>query len=214
MTHPNAAQAVFTEIYQNNHWGSPESASGSGSELHRTFHLRRELPYLLREFNIRSLLDVPCGDFNWMQQVDLSSIRYIGADIVPEIVERNRAAHAGAQVQFEHLDLITSPLPKVDAVLCRDGLVHLPHAGIDAALRNICASGALYLLTTHFTFRIPSANEEIALGQWRRLNFELAPFHWPAPTRAIIEGCDEHGGLFADKSLAIWPVNEIRSRLR
>jgi len=208
------AQEVFTEIYRRNVWGSTESASGSGSEMRRTYHLRNELPYLLRELNVRSLLDIPCGDFNWMQHVDLGDIHYIGADIVPALIERNRAIYAGPRRQFEHLDLITSPLPKVDAVLCRDGLVHLPHAGIAAALRNICASGALYLLTTHFTYRIPSANEEIALGQWRRLNFELAPFHWPTPDRFIIEGCDEHNGLFADKSLAAWPINQIRSRLQ
>ncbi|WP_423193215.1 class I SAM-dependent methyltransferase [Cupriavidus sp. H18C2] len=214
MNQANEAQAVFTEIYHRNQWGSPESVSGSGSEMTRTRHLRTELPHLLREFNIRSVLDIPCGDFNWMRHVDLGGVHYIGADIVPELVEHNRRTYRGPRIQFEHLDVIASPLPKVDAVLCRDGLVHFPHASIAAALRNICSSGALYLLTTHFSFRTPSANEEIDFGQWRRLNFELAPFHWPAPRRYIIEGCDEHDGHFADKSLAIWPVQEIRSRLQ
>lgn len=208
------AQAVFTDIYNRNSWGSGESVSGSGSELRRTYHLRSELPYLLQEFNIGSVLDIPCGDFNWMQHVDFGDIQYIGADIVPELIERNRREYGGSRIQFEHLDVITSPLPKVDAVLCRDGLVHFPHASIAAALRNICSSGAKYLMTTHFTFRTPSANEEITLGQWRRLNFELAPFHWPAPRRYIVEGCDEHDGHFADKCLAVWPIQEIRSRLQ
>jgi len=60
-------QKVFAEIFQRNAWASRESVSGTGSELGRTYHLRRELPVVLSELNVRSLLDLPCGDFNWMQ---------------------------------------------------------------------------------------------------------------------------------------------------
>jgi hypothetical protein len=176
--------------------------------------LRRELRILLNELDIRSLLDVPCGDFNWMQHVDLSEIQYIGADIVSELVESNRDLYSSPFRRFEHLDLTSSPLPKADAVLCRDCLGHLQLASIVAALHNICSSGALYLLTTHFSFRAMPANEDITSGRdWRRLNFELAPFNWPPPQRYIIEGCDEGGGWHADKSLSVWPINQIRSRL-
>jgi hypothetical protein len=169
---------------------------------------------MLRELNIRSLLDLPCGDFNWMQHVELGEIQYIGGDIVSELIERNRKLYSRALRRFEHLDLTSSPLPKIDAVLCRDCLGHLPYASILAALENICSSGALYLLTTHFTFRSLPANEEVTSGwQWRRLNFELAPFYWPPPHRYIIEGCDEVGGKYADKSLSVWPIGQIRARL-
>jgi methyltransferase family protein len=206
-------QKVFSEIFQKNAWASRESVSGTGSELNRTYHLRRELPVLLAELNVRSLLDLPCGDLNWMAHVNLGEIQYIGADIIAELIDRNRKLYASPLRRFESLDLTSSPLPQADAILCRDCLGHLPYASILAALENICSSGALYLLTTHFSFRTLSANEEIAPGQWRRLNFELAPFHWPPPQRAIIEGCDENGGRYADKSLSLWPIDQIRSGL-
>jgi hypothetical protein len=205
---------VFTDIFQNKVWGRGESVSGSGSQLNRTRHLRAELPLLLNDLNIKSVLDLPCGDFNWMRFVELNDISYVGGDIVLDLVERNRTLYATPNRQFKCIDIISSSLPKADAVLCRDCLVHLPHADIFAALRNICESGALYLLTTHFTFRSVPANDEIAAGQWRRLNLELAPFYWPPPQRYIVEGCDEQGGLYADKSLAVWPVDQIRTRLR
>lgn len=206
-------QKVFSEIFQKNAWASRESVSGTGSELNRTYHLRRELPVLLSELKVRSLLDVPCGDFNWMRHIELGGIQYIGADIVAELIERNQKLYASPLRRFEKLDLTSSPLPQADAVLCRDCLGHLQYASIAAALDNICSSGAHYLLTTHFSFRTLSANEEIAPGQWRRLNFELAPFHWPPPPRTIIEGCDENGGRYADKSLSLWPIDQIRNRL-
>src|SRR5580704_1529204 len=204
---------VFSEIYRNNSWGSRESASGAGSQLNRTHHLRQELPGMLHELNIRSLLDIPCGDFNWMQHVNLGDIQYIGADIEPELIERNRELYSSSIRRFEHLDLTSAPLPKVDAIFCRDCLGHLAYADIVSALNNICSSGALFLLTTHFSFRTISANEEIKSGWWRRLNFELAPFHWPPPQRYIIEGCDEGGGKYADKSLSVWPIGQVRSRI-
>lgn len=87
-------QKVFSEIFQKNAWASRESVSGTGSELNRTYHLRRELPVLLSELKIRSLLDLPCGDFNWMAHVDLGAIHYIGADIIAELIDRNRKLYA------------------------------------------------------------------------------------------------------------------------
>jgi hypothetical protein len=79
----------FTEIYNNNGWCSPESRSGNGSELKNTIKLRSELPYLFVKYNIKSILDIPCGDFNWMKEVDLTNIEYKGADIVESLINLN-----------------------------------------------------------------------------------------------------------------------------
>src|SRR5579885_1138281 len=63
---------IFSEIYRSNQWGASESVSGLGSELSATERVREELPKIVREFGVRSMLDIPCGDFHWMRQVDLS----------------------------------------------------------------------------------------------------------------------------------------------
>src|SRR5688500_1614611 len=76
----------FSEIYRDNLWGDPESVSGRGSTLARTVNIRKALPELLRSINARSLLDAPCGDFNWMRLVDLGEIRYTGVDVVSELI--------------------------------------------------------------------------------------------------------------------------------
>jgi hypothetical protein len=72
----------FERIYSTNLWSDSESRSGVGSRLDSTRVLRAELPLALRQLEARALLDVPCGDFTWMEQVDLSGIEYIGGDIV------------------------------------------------------------------------------------------------------------------------------------
>ena len=67
----------FERIYSTNLWSDPESRSGVGSTLDSTRVLRTELPTALRRLEARVLLDVPCGDFAWMEHVDLSGIKYI-----------------------------------------------------------------------------------------------------------------------------------------
>lgn len=106
------------------------------------------------------------------------------------------------------LDLTTSPLPAADLLLCRDALVHLSFADIGRALANLRRAAIPWLLTT--TFPEEPSNEDIVTGDWRPLNLERAPFHFPPPARLLNEGCTEGDGRFADKSLGLWRVADLR----
>jgi hypothetical protein len=156
------------------------------------------------------MLDAPCGDFYWMKQVDLSDLDYIGADIVMDLIRQNRRYQA-SNVRFRKLNLIDDRLPKVDLIFCRDCLVHLCFKDLFMALHNICRSGSTYLLTT--TFKNPVHNDDIETGQWRPINLEIPPFSFPAPLRLINEGCTEADGIFADKSLGLWQIQDIATCL-
>ena len=200
------AEERFRHIYETNHWNEAESVSGPGSTLEETEPIRRELPALLAELGAASLLDLPCGDFHWMQQTDLGSVRYIGGDLVGDLIERNRAQHARDGVAFQKLDLVHDTLPAVDAVLCRDCLVHLSFADVQAALANIARSGAKWLLTTSFPG--VTRNDDIVTGQWRPINLTLPPFNLPEPAKVIAENCTETE--FADKTLSLWAVESLK----
>jgi len=201
----------FARIYQTNLWFDAESRSGTGSNLDETAQLRASLPHLLRRLNTRRLLDVPCGDFNWMSHVDLSGIEYIGGDIVEPLIETNRERYGSAARRFLKVDVINGPLPKADVILCRDCLVHFSFANIIAAFRTMKSSGAEYLLTTTFPAR--EDNKNIVDGDWRPLNLEASPFLLTAPIEVIVEGCTEEGGAYADKALAVWRVADLPTRL-
>jgi hypothetical protein len=200
-------EQVFTEIFAKGRWAGSNSCSGPGSDLRQTRVLVKELPPLLEELDIKTMLDIPCGDLHWMDQVDLGGIEYIGADIVKEIVDRNRANHAMNNARFEHIDLIRDDLPRVDLVLYRDCLVHFSFDDIRAAVSNIRSSGATYLLATTFTAR--DANREILTGEWRPLNLCNPPLDFPTPIRTINEECTQDGGIYPDKSLGLWRVADI-----
>ncbi|MDD2287074.1 MAG: class I SAM-dependent methyltransferase [Paludibacter sp.] len=191
---------IFTRIYQDNLWNSPESKSGTGSELKQTARLIKGLNDLIHQFNIRSILDVPCGDFNWMNQVNLNGIDYIGGDIVWQIVQENKQNYNHS---FKVLDLVNSVLPTADLLICRDCLVHFSYSHIQLSIDNISRSGCKYLLTTTF----PShCNWNINTGEWRPINLQAVPFNFPDPILIINEGCTEFDGLFSDKSMALWKI--------
>lgn len=200
---------VFSDIFRGNTWKGSDSVSGPGSDLEQTRVLIRELPLLLRDLKVGAILDIPCGDFHWMSRVDLTGIFYLGADIVPPLIQADQARYGGDNVQFQTLDLIRDDLPRVDLVLCRDCLVHLSFDDIEAAFRNLCRSGSTWLLTTTFPDR--SANRNILTGQWRPLNLTAPPFNLPEPQRLINEECTENGGIYRDKSLGLWKIQEIAS---
>ncbi|WP_155625378.1 class I SAM-dependent methyltransferase [Burkholderia vietnamiensis] len=219
MSDPTAE--VFSRIYREQAWHSSESVSGWGSELRNTERIIRELPGLLQRLGIRSILDVPCGDFNWMRHVDLDDIRYIGADIVEEIVRANQAAYASARRSFVCLDLLKDRLPDVDLILCRDCLFHFSPADVFRALHNLCRTNAQYVLTTTFTYRSYPRNGDIQTGGWTPINLEMAPYDLPPPRALLIEGSHEsitypEFGTIAqyDRCLGLWEIADLRARLR
>jgi len=200
--------SVFTKIYKDDLWNSAESSSGTGSELEQTKSLRNDLEKLFNELNITSILDLPCGDFKWMQEVDLSKINYTGADIVAELIDKNKTQFVEHDnLRFVVLNLIEEPLPKCDLIMVRDCLVHFSYADVFKAIKNIKSSGCTYLLTTTFTDQ--KTNHDIVTGDWRAINLQEKPFSFPSPLKIINENCTENHGAFKDKSMALWKLSEL-----
>lgn len=198
--------ARFRRIHQRNIWGAETSVSGLGSEEEATATLRRELPILLRKLGAETLLDAPCGDGGWIGRTDLG-VAYTGIDIVPELIEALAAKADNSGRTYELADLTRDALPKADAVLCRDCLVHFSFATIGRAVSNLRRSGARFLITTSFTDL--EQNKDCDDADWRPLNFERTPFSWGRPAFLLNEGCVEDGGLWADKSLGVWQLDSI-----
>ncbi|GAB4385800.1 MAG: class I SAM-dependent methyltransferase [Elainellaceae cyanobacterium] len=199
-------QRVFTHIRQVNLWQSAESASGRGSELSVTAALRANLTGLIEKLSIQSILDAPCGDFNWMQHVSLSGVSYTGMDVVPEMVERNQSLHGTETIRFMAGDVTRDALPKVDLILCRDCLVHLPLRDGCLALRNFKQSGSQYLLTT--TYLSVTKNQDAPVGSWKPLNLYLPPFNLPPPLIMFSDPSDDTGAN-PDKSLGLWDLQAL-----
>jgi hypothetical protein len=107
----------FQRIHDSNLWGAAETLSGLGSEIDATAVLRAELPQLLKELGVTSLLDAPCGDAGWINKMKLG-VSYVGIDIVPDLIAGLRASAAAGEIAGDyHLaDITQDELPRCDPV--------------------------------------------------------------------------------------------------
>lgn len=197
-------EEVFTRIYRTNKWGDKNTRSGKGSNLARTIEIRKKLLHLIKTLKINDLLDIPCGDFYWMEEIELPLNSYIGADIVSDLIDSNRTKFARKGRLFLKMDLLHEDLPASDAVLCRECLVHFSFTDIGRAIERIKSSNSRLLLTTHFPEIVQ--NKDILTGKHRPLNFERAPFFWPRPMTYIRESNSARHGV---KNLAVWRISDL-----
>lgn len=159
-----------------------ETVCGPGSTYDQTEPLRARLPLLFRAHGIHSVLDAPCGDWNWMQHVDLDGIDYTGWDVEPTLIERNQTNWPQHTFTIKSL-LSVRKLPAVDLIICRDFLIHLPNDYIKAVLDKFQGSGSRFLLTTNHpgadnNVDLPPEGQEGFTAYWQRLvNVEAEPFN-------------------------------------
>lgn len=205
-------ESVFTEIYKGNKWHGKESRSGQGSSLESTKKIREEIPKLFEKYNIKTIIDAACGDWNWMNHLikEIEFDNYKGIDVVEEIIEKNINTYSNEKINFHNANLITQPLNyKADVIFCRDMLNHLSNFDVLEVLKNFIQSESTYILMTNFTKNRP--NSDIKTGNWRPINFQMEPFSFPTPIESINEECDvlDTTGSYEDKEIALWKLADL-----
>ena len=121
----NSQKERFELIYKTNFWSSNESLSGLGSEQKNTINIKKGIVDIINNYKIKSILDAPCGDFNWIKNVLNEDLQYIGGDIVKDLISKNIKNYKKKNINFLELDITNNNLPEVDLMICRDCLIHL-----------------------------------------------------------------------------------------
>lgn len=175
-----SAKDRFSYIYEKNLWSSKQSKSGTGSHLETTTKIRQEIPNIIAEYNIQSILDAPCGDFNWMKELipHYPDIQYIGGDIVDPLIAQNTKTYSADHIHFQLLDITQDELPTSDLMLVRDCLFHLSYDDIYQFLLNFQKSDIKYLLTTTHKPSSKFANKDIHTGGFRFIDLFASPFNF------------------------------------
>jgi hypothetical protein len=195
---------TFTAIYETHFWVDDQSRSGGGSNLYATEKIRKAIPGLFLKYGVRSVLDIPCGDFFWFKEMKLDLDSYIGGDIVVPLIASVVEKYTSPTRSFRVMDLTKDVLPDCDLILVRDCFIHLSFESIFAALRNITQSKIRYLLTTHFAD--VTANVDIETGSLHALNLCAPPFDFPPALELI----DDYAKGLTPRQLGLWRVNDLR----
>lgn len=202
---------IFSKIYKHNYWGSSESVSGSGSTVELTPNLRNKLPQLFEDFKIGSVYDAPCGNFNWMRHlVSEVSVSYTGADIVPQLIDKNNKKYRNKNINFETADITISAFPKADLWICRDCLFHLSYRDIVSALENYVRSEIPYILTSTHINDAGFYNNDILTGDFRLIDLFSPPFCFPRePLYRIADWVPPH----SRREMCMWSRSQISEAL-
>lgn len=199
MVYPTSLRArIFRTIYSANRWHGTETRSGPGSTMGSTRRLREALPDLIADLGATSVLDAACGASFWMP--DLPG--YVGVDIVPAAVRTVQQAFP--ERRYEVADICTDALPRCDAVIARDVLAHLATADALAALGNIRATGARWLLATTF---VGGDNAiDTRTGGYHEIDLAEAPFGLGTPRDMIADGYWEDDLIYPTKHIGVWAI--------
>ena len=222
---------TFQDVYTNWRFGGwPESKSGPGSTMEETDIIRQQIKQLVKDKEIKSVVDVPCGDFNWMKDIVYSFEKYTGCDIVPEMIQDNQK-FANSIISFKELDLTQDDIeiPEGDLLIVRDVLGHLPLEDGQKAIANILKSKCKYLLTTTwYSLNDPNYTHEnrdntvTVEANWDRgaaafypVCLHSAPFNFPKPEFYIeekpkVDGYDQG----VRKGLAFYELDKLRQQVK
>lgn len=193
--------ADFTLRYRRNYWGDDETHSGPGSrrDSHSVTHSLEVLSHLTSLLDLKSIADIPCGDFNWISAYldRYPSVSYVGCDIVGDLIARNRRRYPG--VRFMALDIVSKvPLP-VDLIFCKDLVNHLENEEIVRAIDNMRRSGSTWLLATS---NLGYENVRLRRSWYRdsrHVDLAAAPFRYPEPA-------------WHDHYLGLWRLADMEPR--
>lgn len=186
----NSNKKKFELIYKSNFWSSKESVSGLGSEYKNTINLRNEMVKLIKNYKIESILDAPCGDFNWINSLINKNLRYVGGDIVWDLIDQNNKIYKNDNIIFIPLDITSDKLPSSDLMICRDCLIHLSFKNIKLFFENFKNSNIDYLLLTSYKLKDSSKvikNIDITDGEFREIDLSVYPFNLPEPLFKILD---------------------------
>ena len=174
----SAIQSAFSRTYSEGRWkhSTSESLSGEGSGLKWTESYRDELISIIKNHNIKSILDCSCGDWNWMRTISDQFDRYVGIDIVASVIQSNTERYATDKVSFINNDMLSYLVHSelFDLIICRHTFEHLPEAYNIKSINQIMSKGRFFLTTT----MVADSNMDKECDGWgfRRIDLSKEPY--------------------------------------
>lgn len=150
--------AIFSEIYEKHIWGGRGMEgfySGTGSrDADVIGPYIRLLGNILLSNEIKSIVEIGCGDFYIMNKVleIFPYIEYVGIDVANGIAEYNNEHFGNEKISFRQGDAVDKEfdLPKADLLIVRQVLQHLDNESVKVILDR-AESYRYALITEHIS---------------------------------------------------------------
>lgn len=174
----DCTEKTFNTLYDMKVWGKDEAGNGTGS----LYGIENDLPYIqfLNNFiqanQIRSMVDVGCGDGTFFKAGGEKNIAYTGIDIVKSVIERNQKNYVSPKITFTHGDINEMDLPAADLLVCKDVLQNLSNQETEHVLTK-CGNYKYCLFINDALPKDKAFNRSIVCGDHRQLDLSKPPFN-------------------------------------
>ncbi len=184
---PWSTKDAMEQIYEKKLWGGNnyDFYSGVGSHAEEIIN-----PYItvlisfLKAFKKSfKVCDLGCGDFNVGKELVKYTKKYVGVDIVADLIIRNKDKFKEENLEFYCLDIVSDDLPSGDCVILRQVLQHLSNAEVQSIVDKL-TDFKYAIITEHIPVGDFIPNKEIISGQGIRLkkqsgiNLLASPFNF------------------------------------
>ncbi len=172
---------TFQTVYRNKMWGTGGKSqffSGVGSHGGpAAAYVDIMVPIILTHLNDcgpqATMIDLGCGDFSIGARLlqRLPPLRYVGCDVVPEIIEHNRKQFGNDCAQFQVLDMVSDDLPDGDICLVRQVFQHLSNRDIACVLPKLRKYRYVYVTEGQPLVRVGTPNPDKPANAEVRFNW-------------------------------------------
>lgn len=170
---------IFDDIYKNELWGEGQG-SGGGSTPQITIEYRKFLKQFLKDYNIKSVIDLGCGDWQFSKLIDWSGIGYLGIDCVKTVIQDNQTKFQNDNIEFQFAEAHQEIEESADLLIVKDVMIHWTNAEIIKFYNEIKEKKNFkYVLITNQTGN-ENLNKDILTGQFHNIDINREPFNFNA----------------------------------
>jgi len=170
---------IFEKIYEDKMWNNGSDKiplSGPGSTLKNTSKCSQVLNSFIYNYNCKSILDLGCGDLNWISKTPFFNdynIKYTGVDVVETIINKHKLNYPTKT--FLCRDLVNYKDIKFHSlIILRDVIFHLKNEEILSIFENIKHKFDFILITS-----CKNKKNKDTFNKWHYSpkNIHMAPFN-------------------------------------
>jgi len=205
---PRSNSDVFSEIYREGLWDpTGKCNSGTGSDPDNARPYIEFLQRYLTENNIKSVVDLGCGDWRIGKSICWDGIEYLGIDVVPSVIAENTAQYSAPNITFMTSDGSDAELPPADLLICKEVLQHLPFDDIHKIVSQFGKYKACIIVNDVDPNTLTCENTDIPRGHYRLLDLTRPPFSMPG-MMALTYSTSGSGAVGELKQVLIIQPNE------